>query len=345
MGVRCQIKVYKTGDNVIQPGSIVSGVLKYDIEKETVCNKITVSFKGNGYLIAKLKKRESNIRTYRKSEQYTKVDYIIYKHEAGAKLPAGSYQTEFHFIIPESIPPSLIYTKKTLNHVVKCYITYYIRIKFERTGIIKNTTTFKRPLTVLPIAIPKLPTEPTVYGHQQILKRHSATNSGVLKLTATIINSVIKPGENIRIEYEVKNDTHVNVKSIVTKLIEIYTIKSKAGKEIRFVGNLNNTMQISGIVKMRESRSLVVEVTVPLNLGTLEYSNLVSREYFVMINLELPMNYEDMIMKIPVQIGNDIHGTEGKPPSYWNVLQEDGIDDQFGDLLTLSEVEESETEL
>lgn len=345
MGVRCQIKVYKRHDNVVQPGSIVSGGLKYDIEDETVCNKITVSFKGNGHLIAKLKKRESNIRTYRKSEQYTKVDYIIYKHEAGAKLPPGSYQTEFHFLIPENIPPSLMYTKKTLNYAIKCYITYYISIKFEKTGIINNTTKFKRPLKVLPMAIPKLPTELTVYGHQQILKRQSSRNPSVLKLTASITNSVIIPGEKIKIEFEVNNDTHVYVKSVVLKLIEIYTIKSKAGREIRFVENLNNTMQKSGIVKMRESKIRVVEMTVPLNLGTLEYSNLVSREYYVMINLELPMNYEDMVLKIPVQIGDNVRRMEGKPPSYWDVLQEDGIDDQFGDHLTLSEVEESETEL
>lgn len=345
MSVRCQIKVYKTTDNVVRPGSIVSGILKYDIDEETVCNKVTVSFKGKGYLMAKLRKRDANIRTYRKSENYAKIDYIIYRHEAGAKLPAGSYQTEFHFIIPENIPPTVRYTKKTSNHLINCYIIYFIGIKFEKKGIIKNITKFKTPVTVIPIAIPKLPTVPTVHSHQQILNSQVTRNPNMLKVTATIANSVIIPCQKIRIEYEVNNDTHVNVTSVFTKLIEVYTVKSKGGKEIRFVENLNNTMKVSGIIKMQETKIRVVELTVPLHLGTLEYSNLVSREYFLMMILELPLDYEDMVLKIPVQIGNDVHCTEPKPPSYWQVLQEDGIDNQFDDNASISDNEESETDL
>lgn len=345
MSVHCQIKLYKTDEDVVRPGSMVSGILKYDIEEETVCNKVTVSFKGKGHLLAKLKKREANLRTFRKSENYTKIDYIIYRHEAGEKLPAGSYQTEFHFIIPDNIPPTVRYTKKTLNHFINCYITYYIRIKFEKSGIIKKITKFKTPVKVIPIAIPNLPTEPTVYNHQQILNPQVSRNSSVLRISATIANSVVLPRQKIRIEYEVNNDTHVNVKSVITKLIEVYTIKSKGGREIRFLENLHNTMKVSGIIKMQETKIRVVEVTVPLNLGTVEYSNLVSREYFVMMILELPMDYEDMVLKVPVQIGYDVRGKERKPPSYWEVLQEDGIDDQFDENATLTDAEESETEL
>lgn len=345
MSISCQIKVYKTSGNVVQPGNIVSGVLKYNIGEETVCNKITVSFKGKGYLLAKLRKRETNIRSYRKSEDYTSIDYIIYRHEAGDKLGAGSYQTEFHFSIPENIPPTVKYTNKTVNHLINCYITYYIRIKFEKSGIIKSIKKFKKPVTVIPIAIPKLPTEPTTYNHQQILKREFSRSSSLLKIAATVSNSVIVPGQNIKIQYEVNNDTHVNVKSILTKLIEIYAIKSKGGREITFVEDVNNTTKVSGIIRMQETKIRVVELTVPLTLGTLEYSNLISREYFVMIILELPTDYEDMVLKIPVQIGNDVHGRESNPPSYWDVLQEDGINNQCDDNVSLNDVDESETEL
>lgn len=347
MAIRCQIKVYKTAADALRPGSIVSGILKYDIDEETVCNKITVSFKGNGHLLVKLKKRESNISTFRKTEEYTQIDYIIYRDEAGAKLPAGSYKTEFHFILPENIPPSLRYTKKTVNHFIHCYITYYISIKFEKSGILKGITKFKRPVKVISIAIPKLPTEPTVYGQQQTLKRQFSRTPSVLKLTATIISSVIIPGEKIRIEYEVNNDTHVNVKAVVVKMIELYTIKGKGGKEIKFVEPLNNTMKVSGYIKMRETKNRIVEVPVPLDLGSLDHSNLVSREYFVHMTLELPLKYEDMVLKIPVQIGDENLDMESNrlPPSYWDVLQEDGIDNRFDDRLNLSEVDESETEL
>lgn len=50
-----------------------------------------------------------------------------------------------------------------------------------------------------------------------------------------------------------------------------------------------------------------------------------------------------MVLKIPVQIDNEIHTMKGNSRSFWDVLQKDGIDDQFGDL-TLSDVDESETE-
>lgn len=344
MSVRCQIKVYKTTDDVVRPGSILSGILKYDIEEETVCNKITVSFKGSGYLVAKRKKRENNLRTHRKCEQYTKINYIIYRHETGAKIPTGTYQTEFHFIVPESVPPTLKYKKKTLNHLINCNISYYISIQFERSGLKKYIKKFKRPVKVIPIAIPKSPAEPTTYSDQQILKRLLSGRTSILKITATITNSVIRPGEKIRIQYEVNNDTHVDVKSVVTQLIEVYTIKSKKGKEIRFVEDLNNAMKVAGTIKTLETKIRAIKFTVPLNLGTVKYSNLVSREYFVMMILELPPEYENMVLKIPVEIGHDVHTALVKPPSYWDVLQEDGIDDQFRDL-TLSEVDESETEL
>lgn len=346
MSINCQIKIYKTVGDVLRPGSILSGQLKYEIDEETVCNKITVSFKGNGHLIVKLKKRGSNLSTYRTNEDYTKIDYIIYRDETGAKLPAGSYETEFHFILPDDIPPSLRYTHNTANHFVHCNIEYYISIKFEKSGIINDITKFKRPVKVIPTVIPKLPTEPTQYSQQTSnINRQFTRHPNLLKITATIMNSVIIPGDKIRIEYEVNNDTHVNVKSVVAKLIEVYTIKGREGKEMKIAENVNNTMRVSGFIKMRETKTRTVEVPVPLKLGSLEYSNLVSREYFVNITLELPLKFEDMVLKIPVQIGDEVIGTESKPPSYWDVLEEDGLDRQLEDRLTLSEGDESESTL
>lgn len=321
MGIQCEINVFKPSEGVFKPGGTVAGMLKYNIKEDTAFNKITISFKGDGYLLVKSKKRENNVDTQRKTESYVETDYVIYTNESGTKLRKGSYQTQFNFVLPQKLPTTLRYFKRTPKNLIRCLIAYYIVIKFERPGLTKGAKKFRKEIKLISVTTPRLPMELTIYGEKKTLK-HVLSKNTVIDIKVFIENSVTTPGEHIKIEYEVKNDTNINLKGVVTKLIETYTFNAK-GSAVHIFEDVKETETRTGPIKISETKNITVDIKVPSKLSSIQYSNLVLRNYFVVIAVEVP-KHPDSILKIPVQISDEIPTEDNEVlPSYWEVLHED----------------------
>lgn len=331
MGVFSEINLFKPANGAFVPGSIVSGIIKYAVDEETVFNKITLSLKGIGRLKLHEKKRSKNraARTYIHNETYVDTDEVIHDNEVKPKnLPVGSYETQFNFTLPQSIPPSLDYHKNTGRYIIKCKIKYYIRIKFDRPGFLKFAKRFKKDLTVISVIIPRLPMVPTICGEQKELTQWFSSKKSIVNIKSTIEKCVFKPGDTIHLTYEVFNDTNVKIKGVKTKLVEKYKFTSHGGHKVEKAKEVENTDSKTGVVNCGNTQNMNLEIVLPSDLTSLDHSKMVTRDYFVVITVVLPIPHRNAVLNIPVQIGFEDRGVEfncdESPPSYWEAMGEHG---------------------
>ncbi|CAG9785806.1 unnamed protein product [Diatraea saccharalis] len=329
MGVHCEINLFKPTDGAFLPGSTVSGVIKYAVDEETVFNKIDVSLKGNGRLIIRddSRRRRRSVYTYRNSEEYVDIENIVHNDDKAPPLPAGSYEFPFSFTLPHSIPASLHYYRKTVKYRIRCIINYYISIKFHRPGLFKFAKKFKKEITVVPAIKARLPMEPTIYGEQKKLFQLFSRKPNIVNIKANIECCVIKRGGHVNMNYEIFNHTDLNIKGVETKLVEIYTFTTKGHRKVKMYRDIENTDTKTGTISSGVSQNMDVTINVPSDLGSLEYSNLVSRDYFVYITAIIPFPHFNAVLEVPLQIGdtNDpsFETVDDPPPSYWEVMAED----------------------
>ncbi|KAM3963634.1 LOW QUALITY PROTEIN: uncharacterized protein ACR2FA_002157 [Aphomia sociella] len=333
MGIHCEIYLNKGADGVYVPGNIVSGTIKYGVDVETVFERIIISLKGYGRLTIHEERKSNDQRTtktdiYKNSENYVDIDNIIYvKDKEDTPFPIGMYEVPFSFKLPEEVPASLIYHKRDLSHEVWCNIEYYLRIKFERPGFFSFNKKFKKEITVVSGIKPRLPTEPIIHGEQKKIFQLFSKNKSI-NIKANIPNSVISTGGKIEFSYEVTNDTNLTIKGVETKLVELYTFTASKMKKVQKQKNIADTDSKTGSTGGKKQMMDTV-INVPSERISLEYSNLVAREYFVQLEVLIPFPHWNAMLKIPVQIGDRTDfiqegvQEDEPPPSYWEAMADE----------------------
>ncbi|XP_075974076.1 uncharacterized protein LOC142975230 [Anticarsia gemmatalis] len=351
MGICCQINLLKPPNIAFAPGEVVSGVIKYAVHDSMEFEKITTSLKGSGQLSIRVKSSQRNRdTTYTAKESYVDIDHIV--RDEKFQVPVGCYEIKFNFQIPENVPSSLSYTKNFNQYTVRCRIKYYIRIKFERPGWFAFTKHFRKEINVESGITPNLLMEPVIYGEWKNLMRLFSRKNAIVSIKASIMNSVIPAGGTVFVNYEIKNDSNVVIKSIETKLVEMFTFKANGHKEVKAYEDVHDTDSKTGSINCDMIEHMPLELTVPMGRFSLQNSKLVARDYLVRIIAELPMPHRNVVLDIPIQVGRfpqgAVLGTENvgepiacamtyddPPPSYWEVMGEaakgDGFDDDCDD--------------
>ncbi|XP_072938816.1 uncharacterized protein [Epargyreus clarus] len=335
MGIYCEIYLHKptNGAYVGAAGTIISGNIKYAVDEETVFNKITVSLKGHGTLCIEETQntnKHNHRRRYVKNETYIDVDKLIHNDEKGAVVPIGSYDTSFSFEILSNLPPTLAYRRYVSSCHVKCKISYYVRIKFSRPGFMKFAKRFKKEIIITSSIMPRLPLTPVIYGGQKKLTQLFTSKPSIVNIKANILNSVLKCGDKIELVYEITNDTDVVIKAVETKLVEVYKFVTTS-KEVKAETSVPETDSKAVSIQSGETQEMSVVIDLPSDRESLEFSKLVTRDYFVFIIANLPLPHRNYTLQIPVQIGSIIEenttvaasGNENEaPPSYWECMNE-----------------------
>lgn len=344
MGVHCEINLCKPANGAFVPGSTVSGVIKYAVDEDTVFSKISVSLKGNGSLnITDESKKRGNehFYRYRNSEQYVDIENIIHNSDKSEPVPFGAYEIPFTFTLPQNIPPSLKLLKRNARYTVRCNILYYISIKFDRPGLLKFAKKMRKEITVISGITPRLPMEPMIYGEQKKIFQLFSRKANVVTIKANIVSCVVIAGGKVSLTYEILNQTNLNLKGVETKLIEVHTFTTAGSRKVKLTDDVKNTDSKCGSLNSGASLNMAVTIEVPSELRSLEYSNLVARDYFVEIKAEIPFPHFNARLEIPLQIYNRIestlHAEDDPPPSYWEAMAEDtkqdgedgdGVDDK-----------------
>ncbi|XP_068632616.1 arrestin domain-containing protein 17-like [Battus philenor] len=329
MGVFCEINLFKSRDGVFVAGSTVKGAIRYAVDEETTFGEIVVSLKGKGVLCLKRKHNDKSKEvTYRRSEQYLDLNNVVVESGKNIVITKGSYEIPFTFRLPRNIPPTFRHSSSNIQYAVNCNIRYYLSIKFQRPGFWKLDKKYKKEITIDSGIQPRLPLESIIYGKQKKLSRLFTRKNSAITIKAGIAKSVIAPGDKVEFEYEVVNDSNVIVKAVETKLLEVLTFKTKS-KTVTECRDVPQTECKTGSVKSDDSQTMSVEIDVPLDNKSLDFSELVARDYYVQITVELPFPHFDSKLQIPIQVGDTaVSNLLEPPPSYWEAMGEEEKDDK-----------------
>lgn len=329
MGIFCQINLNKPPDGAFYSGEVVSGIIKYALDEPMEIEKITISLKGMGHLRLTERTNQKNRRhTYGSDEVYVDIDEII--QEGKFKVLPGSYDLKFSFRLPQNLPPTFEFYKHIPRYGVNCKIKYYVRIKFDRPGWFAFAKHFRKEITVASTITPKLSTEPVMFGERSKLLQLFSSKPSTVIMKANIVNSVITNGGKIEIQSEIQNaTTNTTIKSVEIKLLEVYTFKATGHPEVKAYEDIPNCDSKTGSIKSGATQDMPIDIIVPSDKVSLENSKIVSRDYIVRIIAEMPMPHRNVVLEIPVQIGENVQREEicDPPPSYWEAMGEANKDD------------------
>ncbi|CAB3238742.1 unnamed protein product [Arctia plantaginis] len=304
MGISCQINLFKPPNSVYQPGDVVSGIIKYVLPEQMEFDKIVTSLKGTGLLEVRVSAQnihtgDENVQS--SNETYVDIDHVVTNGKT--KVPAGSYDVNFNFTLPQILPSSFLYQNSVKQYRIYCRVKYYVRIKFERPGWFTFSKHFRKEIYVVSGITPKLLMHPIIYGKSKKLLRFFSRKNAFINMKATIQNSIIPIGGQVHIDYEIKNDSNVPISCIETKLVEIYTFKVQGHSKVKACEDVPNTGAKIGRIDCGILKPLAIDMNVPIDRATLQNSKVIKRDYVVRTKVTLPMPHRNIVLDIPVEIG------------------------------------------
>ncbi|KAJ8730541.1 hypothetical protein PYW08_001954 [Mythimna loreyi] len=287
MVVTCQILLEKSKEGVFRAGQPVVGTLKYNVEKPTKFKSIDISLRGKG----KCEWSETVSNTtiyYSNTEDYVNISKNLLIDE---KEISGAYEHPFEFFLPEDIPTSM---KNTT-----CNIRYRVVVLFVKDSFFGTKYKFDAEVLVYGYVCPCSP-EPLIFGLQKNLLSLTANNK--IDITAEIEKTFLTPGENIKLNLIVNNDTDVPI-GIKAELVKYFTYisdvkKKKIEKEV-----LKTTTENLPSVKERSVSSMNCIVATLPTLYSIQHTKILTGEYKVRVTAKIPMPHTNAVVEIPVVIG------------------------------------------
>lgn len=348
MGIFCQMNLVKPSDGIYHPGQVVSGVIRYTLDEPMDVDRITTSLKGIGSILLTDNPGSRYERNYDTKVAYIDIDTIV--QDKRMELPVGTYEINFRYILPEQkLPSTMSFKGYFSSYKVKCSIKYYVRIKFERPGFLVFNKRFKTNIDIVSCVAPKLSIMPVIYGHTKKFVRLFSSKNSIVTIKATIQNSALPFCGRILVQYEVVNNSHIVVKSVMTKLVQKLTFKAKGHHRVTYEEDVAGTVSKTSPIKSGGSQVMCIDVNVSPQIYTVENAFVVCRHYAIRIIAELPVPHSNALLDIPVQIGVEDENlqrnwlewaSEGvsysdAPPSYWEAMGEakkaddDATDDEL----------------
>lgn len=298
MGLSCEIIVFKAAE--CKPGDEINGGVKYTVDEETVFKRIILSLKGTGHL--RIRDHSKNLSpVFVSKESYVDID--LQRHDKEIIGP-GCHEFKFKFLLPDHIPPSFAYKSNTEDYSINCRINYYLRVKFEKCGVLKLAKKFKKEIYVKSAIIPTLPTQPTYYGNNYKLMSLSSKNNTIV-VKSCMLTPVVNDGK-VKFCYEILNNSNVKLRGVKVRIKEILTFKAKGLKRVKRSKDIEEGKSKSGAVNCGGNQNMDFEVNLPSDLSNIQHSVIVARDYRVVIKLLLPKFRMDRVLEMPFQIDNTV---------------------------------------
>ncbi|XP_061719059.1 arrestin domain-containing protein 2-like [Cydia pomonella] len=353
MGIFCQISLCKPADDngrhTYQPGSFITGGIRYAIDEEYNFRSITVSLRGRGHLYLEdlTKKRRRRMYTYTNDEIYVNLDEVLYTFETDSH-PVGQFNTQFSFQLPHNIPATTDYFKGTVKYLVKCYVKYVVSIKFEMLNFFTPDKQYEKEIHVISVQTPRLTMKPLVYGDQKSLLQINPLclrKKDIVNLKALMMTSVLRPGERVKVEYEINNDANKTIKGIQVKISEVDQYTSMGGSVFKNYTDVEGAEFSYATIPGGEIVKFTAEIRIPEHCASIEHCKFLARDYAVMTVVRLPGLHVDMPLEIPFQViktvsssdeenycvsscarctfaNVEINSPRDDPPTYWEVMAE-----------------------
>ncbi|KAJ8721240.1 hypothetical protein PYW07_002015 [Mythimna separata] len=287
MVVTCQILLQKSKEGVFRSGQPVIGTLKYNIDKPTKFTSIDISLRGKGK--CEWTETYSNTtRYYSNTEEYVNIFKNLLTDQNDV---SGTYEHPFEFYLPENIPTSM---KNTT-----CKIEYRVVVTFVRDNFLKTKYKFDAEVLVYGYVSPCSP-EPLIFGLQKNLI--SLTSNNNIDIKAEIEKTFLTPGENIKLNLMINNDTDVPI-AIKAELVKYFTYLSEDKTEKIDKEVLKTTEGYFASVKERSVSSVNCIVPTLPNLYSIQHTKIMTGEYKVRVTARIPFPHTNAVVEIPVVIG------------------------------------------
>lgn len=297
---------------------IVSGVVKYAIDKPTEYKDITLSLIGKGHCTWTERDSTSSSNdntttsskttTYYGHDEYVNHKMFILeksKNVSTIVVPPGCYEFPFQFILPKNIPPSF---KDTT-----CKITYEVVLEFVKPRLINATKKFDAELSVYGYVTPTL-SYPIVFGLEKSLFKPFSMRRNIINLKVELAKTILTPGENINLSYVITNQSSVAVNAVRIELLTKTKYTADCGRT-----NVYEKVYQACTVRQKGCDSDSVDknrAVVPTlaELYTIQNTKVIEKKYFVRVTLELPLLHINGSAELEVVIGEMAPEVDLPPP-------------------------------
>ncbi|KAH9635415.1 hypothetical protein HF086_006655 [Spodoptera exigua] len=295
MGVMCQILLDPTENGIYRAGGLVTGTLKYFIDKPTQYRRISMVLIGKGKCIwtehsnrsTRNRARTTNTIYYTNNEDYT--NQMTNINLGKEQFISGAFEYPFQFQLPINIPPSF---KDQI-----CTIEYKLTVSFLKT----NSMTPQREFDVeIPVTsyVMSFSLEPLLLTLE---KKLSFKVKNKITVNGEISKTCILPGEKTELAITVNNDSSAQI-FIRTELIYYLTYISSVNHRRNREEVVRNTTTKT-VVAAKSVSNLICVVPTYHNLCSIQHSRILIGEYKVRIKIEVPWPHRDESLDIPVVIG------------------------------------------
>ncbi|KAF9423143.1 hypothetical protein HW555_001447 [Spodoptera exigua] len=306
MGVTCQILIDRPEDGAFKAGRLVTGTLKYFIDKPTKYERISMCFLGKGDC-EWTETDAKNTLYYQNKEKYINQIVNVYVRRKSEDFISGGFEYPIQFLLPIDIPPSF-YDKI-------CTIEYKIIVTFAKANSFsKKNFDVRIPVTsyVNPCTL-----EPITFG---LKKNLSFRINNKINVKGEISKTCIKPGDTIHMTLTVNNGTDLAV-VIKTELIKRLTYISKGNHKKYHEEAVKNTCTIS-TVAANAVANLVCLASTYQDLFSIQHAKVMKGEYMIRLKAKLPFPHANALLDIPVVIGQRKHELIAPPAVYYEYNRE-----------------------
>lgn len=346
MGVTCEIHLDKPEEGYFRPGSVLTGSIKYTLSKDTVFNSITVTIKGKAKCTFPNKDPINHNHPHHNhhqnphynpprpqnfvgNEDILVLNSVIPTNETGV-IEAGEHKASFNFTLPNNIPPSYAFQ----NFQYSANIKYYLRIKFSEPNLFKFAKRFRKEIVIAPTVLSNVSLEPITYALQKNLTSFFSSKKNCISLKATISKSLLLRNEEADLRYEVNNNSSANVPKIKTRVKSITTMRSDCGRSDVYDDTTDCHCETDEI-SSRTEKDFIIKLRIPMDAYTVQFSRIITREYKILVTVNVSGFHRDAHLEIPVQIGEPMMSNmvlvrdmsqvveNEPPPSYWEAMEEE----------------------
>uniref|UniRef100_A0A2A4JQH6 Uncharacterized protein n=1 Tax=Heliothis virescens TaxID=7102 RepID=A0A2A4JQH6_HELVI len=321
MGIKTEILVQIPKERKHITGEHIKGIVKFQLDKETVFKSISLSFVQKSYcswvenahiyekrFLSPVRHRPKIGNIYRFDGQENKViekiDFLNKEANENVKLSLGSYAYPFEIFIPENLPPSI---KTNIG-----FIKYYFVLKFEKPGLFNWNKTFRTQLSIYPRVDTSVVGEPVTFKFDKTLIQQQISVTGELE------KGFFNSSQERRITFAVTNNSDVTF-TLKTELVSNtkYTDTDPGISDLKF----EETKTVEEVVDYCTVKTPIVPDNSVANMFnilppvtpehlTVRHSKIISKEYKVRVTLMLPIPYANESIDIPVFIGEEVSDEE-----------------------------------
>lgn len=291
MGVKGLILLQRSQAGAFRAGQPLKGILKYSLDKPTKFTSIDISLVGKGKCQWSETDADDSTTYYSNKEDYVKIIKNVLAGRTNQKIEAGTYECLFELFLPENIPTSF------KNKI--CTIAYKIIATFVKDNFFGTKDKFEEEVTVYGYVDPCSP-EPLIFGLQKDLLTLSSNNN--IEVKAEIERTFVTPGENIKMQLKVINDSDVPV-TIKTELMKYFTYVSSNKRKKIDKETVETTKDYSPSLKENSVSKLTCVVPTLPSLYSIQHTKVMIGEYKVKVTLKLPFPHINATVEVPVVIG------------------------------------------